>query len=78
MPSDVLTPMLTNDLSIRNKVAHVELLQGLARPVPRYAVTVTYRNRYRMTKKYVLFSEKKAKLKTKNITTTFGKSLFFS
>ena len=41
MPLDVWTPMITNDHSLRNKnlrarnkVAHVELLRGLARPVP--------------------------------------------
>ena len=44
MPSDVWTPMITTDHSLRNKsmrrrnkVAHVELLRGL---VLRYAVTV--------------------------------------
>ena len=41
----------------RNKIAHVELLRGLARPVPRYAVT--YRNQQRKKQKDLLFSEKK-------------------
>ena len=39
-------------LRARNKVAHVELLRGLARPVPRYAVTLTYRNQQRKKQKY--------------------------
>ena len=37
-------------LRARNKVAHVELMRGLARPVSRYAVTVTYRNQQRKKK----------------------------
>ena len=37
-------------LRARNKVAHVELMRGLARPVSRYAVTVTYRNQQREKK----------------------------
>ena len=46
--------MITNNPSLRNKslrarnnVAHVELLQGVARLEPRYAVTVTYEHRER-------------------------------
>ena len=57
MPHDAWTPMIISDHSLRKKVAHVELLRGLARPVPRYAVSVIYRN--------ILSSEKKAKPKTK-------------
>ena len=62
MPHDVWTPMLTHNKSLlaRNKVAHVELLRELARPVPRYAVTVIYSfekllfiTKYRM--RYVIF-----------------------
>ena len=69
MPHDVRTPMNPDDHSLRNKnlrgrnkVAHVELLRALARPVSRYAVTVIY--------------EKQQRKKQKKITTTFGKSLF--
>ena len=79
MSYDVVTPMLTTNLSFRNKslrarnkVALVEFLGGLARPVPRYAVTVT------QDKKYFMSSEKKSKAKNKNLMTTFGKSLFLN
>ena len=58
MPHDVWTPMKTNDHSLRNKslrgrnkVAHVELLRELAKPVLRYAVTVIYRNQQRKKQK---------------------------
>ena len=51
MSLDVWTPMLTSNpsfrnrsLHARNKVAHIELLQGFARSVQRYAVTVTYKD----------------------------------
>ena len=75
MPRDVWTPMLTSNPSLHNKSLrprnNVELLRGLVRPVPRYAVTVTYRNQQRRT-------QKRAKLKTKKITTTFGKSVFLT
>ena len=71
MPHDVWTPMITSNHSLRNKslrggdkVAHVELLRGLARPVPRYAVTVIYRNQQR--KKQQRFSVLRKKSKTKN------------
>ena len=66
MPHDVWTPMITinpsfrnKSLRVRNRVAHDELLQGLARPVPRYAVTVIYRNQQRMKQKRFLSSERK-------------------
>ena len=82
MPHDVWTPMITVNSSLRNKslrarnkVANVEILQGLARPVLRYAVTVTYRNKQRKTKK-LFCPPKKSKAKNKTVTTTFGKSLF--
>ena len=73
-------PSLCNkSLRARNKVAHVELLRGFARPVLRYSVTVTYRNQQRRTqKRFSVFRKKRAKLKTKDITTTFGKSLFLT
>ena len=79
-------PMITSDHSLRNKslwprnrFAHVELLRGLVRPVPLYAVTVTYRKqRHRTQKIFSVFRKKRAKLKTKNIMTTFGKSLFLT
>ena len=84
MPHDVWTPMISSDHSLRNKslrgrnkVAHVELLRGLARPVPRYAVIVIYRNQQRKKqKRFCLLRKKRAKAKTKKIATTFGKSLF--
>ena len=82
-PHDVWTPMITSDnsfrnksLRARNKVTHVELLQGLARSVPRYAVTVIYRNQQRKKPKTFSVFRKKSKAKNKIITTTFGKSLF--
>ena len=71
-------PSLCNkSLRARNKVAHVELLRGLARPVRRYAVTVTYRNQQRKKqKRFSVLWKKKNKTKNKKITTTFRKSLF--
>ena len=73
-----INPSLRNkSLRARNKVAHVELLRGLARPVPRYAMTVIYRNQQRKKqKKFSVFWKKKSKAKIKKIATTFGKSLF--
>ena len=86
MPHDVWTPMITSNPSLcnkslwpRNKVTHVELLRGLARPVPRYAVTVIYRNQQREKRKKIsVLRKKRAKPKTKKITTTFGKWLFLT
>ena len=82
MPHDVWTPTITSHHSLRNKslrarnkFALVELLRGLARSVPRYAVTVIYRNQQRMKQKIFSVLQKKAKPKTKRITETFGKSL---
>ena len=61
-------------LRARNKVAHVELLRGL---VPRYAVTVIYKNQQRKKKRrFSVLRKKRAKPKTKELTMTFGKSLF--
>ena len=65
--------MNTNDHSLRNKslqgrnkVAHVELLGGLARPVPRYAATVIYKNQQRKKQKRLsVLRKKRAELKTK-------------
>ena len=84
MSRDVWTPMITSDHSLcnkilrgRNKVAHAELLRGLARPVLRYAVTVTYKNQQRKKQKRFSVLRKKSKAKNKKIiTTSFGKSLF--
>ena len=46
--NDAINPSLRNkSLRARNNVAHVELLLGLARLVPRYAVTVICRNQQR-------------------------------
>ena len=80
MLQDVWTPMITSDHSLRNKsmrarnkVAHVELLRGL---VPRYAVTVIQRNQQRKKQRFFCPPKKRAKPKTKKITTTFGTSLF--
>ena len=64
-----LSQLSQKSLQARNKVAHVELLWGLALPVPWYAVTVIYRNQQRK-------KQKRAKLKTKILTTALGKSLF--
>ena len=82
MPPDIWTPMLTSKPSLRNKslrarnkFAHVEVLRGLARPVPQYAVTVTYRNQKCKKKKDFQSSKKEQGQKTKKRTTTFGKSL---
>ena len=63
-------------LNARNKVTHVELLRRLARTVPRCAVT--YRNQQCKKKKIFCPPKKRAKLKTKSITTTLGKSLFLT
>ena len=46
-----------------------------ARPVPRYAVTVIYRNQQRKKQRFSVLRKKEAKPKTKKIMTTFGKSL---
>ena len=83
MPHDVWTPMITinpsfrnKSLQARNKVAHVELLRELARPLQRYAVTVIHRNQQRKKQKiFYAFRKSKAKNKQK-IMTTFGKSFF--
>ena len=83
MPHDVWASMITSDHSLcnkslraRNNVAHVELLQELARPVQQYAVTI-YRNQQRKKQQiFIVLRKKRAKPKTKKITTTFGKSLF--
>ena len=63
MAQDVWTPMITSDHSLRNKVAHAELLRGL---VPRYAVTVIYRNQQRKKKKIFCPPKKKQSQKQKN------------
>ena len=81
MPQDVWTPMMTinpslrnKSLRARNKVAHVELLRGLARPVPRYAVTVIYRNQQRKKqKRFSVLRKKGAKPKTKKNNDDFRK-----
>ena len=80
MPHDVWTPMITSDHSLRNKslrarnkVAHVELLRGLVRPVPRYAMTVIYRNQQRKKQRFSVFRKKKSKAKNKNNNDDFRK-----
>ena len=69
MSLDVWTPMLTSNPSLHNKsllasnqVAHVELLRGYARPVPQYAVTVTYGNhQHKKQKRFSVLRKKRAK-----------------
>ena len=64
------TPMITinpslrhKSLRARNKVAHFELLRGL---VPRYAVTVIYRNQQRKKQnRFSVLRKKRAKPKTR-------------
>ena len=57
----------------------VELLRELVRPVPRYAVTVIYRNQQRKKQnRFSVLRIKRAKPKVKKITTTFGMSLFLT
>ena len=82
MPSNRWTPMLRNNLSLCNKslrarinVAHVEFFRGLARPVPGYSVTATYRNRACRIQNIFL---KIAKPRNNFIATAFGKSLFIT
>ena len=77
--------MLTSTHSLRNKslrvcnkVAHVELLRKLARPELRCAMTAIYRNQQRKKNKIFCPAKKRAKLKTKDIITTFGKLLFLT
>ena len=65
-------------LRARNNVAHIELLRGDVRPVPQYAATVDYGTRSRRTKKRFFIFQKRARLKTKTIKTTFGKSGFLT
>ena len=84
MPHDVWTPTFTSNprlsnksLRDRNKVTRVELLRRFVRPVPRYAVTVIYRNQQlKKQKKIFCPPKKRAKPKNKKITTAFEKSLF--
>ena len=81
MPHNVWTLMITSNHSLRNKSlrAYVELLQGGVRLVQQQAVTVNYGNRLRKTqKRFSVLRKKRAKLKAKKITTTFGKSLFLT
>ena len=75
MSHDVWTLMITSNPSLRNKslrarnkATHVELLLGLARPMPRYAVTVTYGNQQRKAqKRFSLFRKKQSEKQKKNI-----------
>ena len=84
MSFDVWAPMITSNPSLRNKglrprnkVAHVELLRGLAKLVPQYALSVIYKNQQRKKQhRFSVLRKKRAKPKAKKITTTFGKSLF--
>ena len=74
MPHDVWTPMITINPSLRNKslrarhkVAHDELLRGLTRPVPRYAVTVIYRNQQcKKQQRFSVLRKKEQSQKQKN------------
>ena len=84
MSLDIWTPLLTSNPSLRNKslrarnkVTHVELLQNLCRDML-WLWPVGTDNE---GNKKILFSEKKSKSKAqnkKNITATFGKSLFLT
>ena len=73
--------MITSDHSLRNKnlrprykVAHVELLRGVVRPVPRYAVTVIYRDQQcKKQKIFSVFRKKRAKPNTKKNSDDFRK-----
>ena len=76
-PHDVWTPMITSDhsfrnksLRARNKVTHVELLRG---PVPRYAVTVIYRNQQRKKQKNIFSFPKKKQIQEQNNNDDFWK-----
>ena len=69
MLHDLWTPMITINLShrnkslrARNKVAHVELLRVLEKPVLQYAVTVIYRNQQRKKQKKDFLSSEKNEL----------------
>ena len=79
MPQDVWTPMITSDhclrnksLRARNKVAHVELLRGLARPVPRYAVAERNQQRKKQ-QRFSVLRKKGVEQKNKKITHDFRK-----
>ena len=80
MPYDVWTPMLTSNPSLRNKslrarnkVAHVELLQGLCRDMLWLWSIETDNAEH---KKDFLSSEKKSKAKNKKILQQLSESRF--
>ena len=81
MSLDVWAPMLTSNLSFCNKslrahniVAHVELLRGDARPVPRYVVTVNELwEPITQDIKQSCPSKKKSKAKSKSYNNDFRK-----
>ena len=79
MPYDVWTPMLTSNPSLRNKslrarnkVAHVELLQGLCRDMLWVWPVGTDNAGH---KKMFCLPKKKAKLKTKKYNNNFWKAI---
>ena len=83
MPSDIWTPMFTNNHSLCNKSlrarSKVARVVGNARLVPRYVVTSTYGNQERKIQKiFSVFQKIRARLMNNFITTTFGKSLFLT
>ena len=82
MPQDVWTPMITSNLSIRNKslrarnkVARVDLLRGLCRYMLWLWPVGTDNAGH---KKIFCPPKKKQSSKQKNVTTTFGKPLFLT
>ena len=86
MPSDVWTPMITNDTNLRSKslrtrmkVSHVEHFRRNAKLIPRYAVSATYGNRdRRMQKRFSALRKKRARPQNNFIPTTFGKLLLIT
>ena len=85
MSLNVWTPMLTSNPSLRNKnlrarnkVAHVELLRGDARLVPRYALIATYGNCESSIQQNFQSFGKRIKIRNCFVTTTFGQLLFIT
>ena len=78
--------MISSDPSLRNKslracnkVAHVKLLRWLARPVPRYAVTVIYRNQQRKKqKRFSVLRKKEQSQKQKKNNDDFQKVVIYN
>ena len=71
--SQALPTLRNKSLRARNKVAHVELLRGDVRPVPRYAVTVTYKNQQRKKQKIFSVFRKEKQNQSKKYNDDFWK-----